>query len=230
MRSRPMRTVIAATVLATAAWSLTACQSDKTSDASSTTAVSPSTTASQSTSTPTSTAAGGARSASPVPAATATGTPVAKSGSGGKAPAKPAASGSACSSSQLTVTQKDASVGAGQFYAKLVFTNNASTSCTLTGYPGVSYVKAAGVQAGNPATRTGVAYHTVTLAAHGSAYAVMHDADGAGGYGKGQCDLTAVKGLRIYPPNQKAALFLPDRTQHCAGTSIHPLSIGPVQH
>ena len=76
---------------------------------------------------------------------------------------------------------------------------------------------------------TGATYHTVTLAAHGTAYATMHDANGQGGYSKGQCDLTAVQGLRIYPPNQKGALFLPDRTEHCAGTGIHPLTIGPVE-
>ncbi len=230
MRSRSMRLVISATVLATAAWTLTACQSDKASDAASTSSA-PSTATSQSTSS-------GAVSATPTTGTTATGTPEASatgSGSGSASnagtstKAGPAASGAPCASSQLTVSQQDPSVGAGQFYAKIVFKNNASTSCTLTGFPGVSYVKAAGVQSGNPATRTGATYHTVTLAAHGTAYATMHDANGQGGYSKGQCDLTAVQGLRIYPPNQKGALFLPDRTEHCAGTGIHPLTIGPVE-
>jgi hypothetical protein len=61
-----------------------------------------------------------------------------------------------------------------------------------------------------------------------AADAVLHDSNGISGYTPQQCDLTPVQGLRIYPPNQKAALFLPWKTSHCAGMSIHPLTIGPV--
>lgn len=228
MRSKSVRMVISATVLATAAWTLTACSADKTSD---TAASSPAaTTSSQTTSSSTGStgSTGSSSTAAGSTGSTGTSTAASGSGSGTTTKAAPAASGQACTSAQLTVSQQDASVGAGQFYAKIVFKNTAGTSCTLTGFPGVSYVKAAGVQSGNPATRTGSSYHTVTLAAGGTASATMHDSNGQGGYSSGQCQLTSVQGLRVYPPNQKGALFLPDRTQHCAGTSIHPLTIGPV--
>ncbi len=138
--------------------------------------------------------------------------------------------GSACATSQLSVAQVNPSVGAGQYYSTLVFTNTSSTSCTLVGYPGVSYVVANGVQSGNPAVRSGAAATPVTLAPGGKADSVLHDSNGISGYTPQQCQLTAAQGLRIYPPNNKAALFLPWKTSHCAGLSIHPLTIGPVTH
>ncbi|AEW95836.1 putative secreted protein [Streptantibioticus cattleyicolor NRRL 8057 = DSM 46488] len=127
------------------------------------------------------------------------------------------------------MAQRDASVGAGQYYSKLVFTNVSGTTCTLTGFPGVSYVKGGGVQSGNPAQRTGGDVRTVTLPPHGTAVATLHDANGVGGYDPKECQLSAAEGLRIYPPNQKAALFLPWKTQHCAGPGVHSLSITSVQ-
>ncbi|MCX4749889.1 DUF4232 domain-containing protein [Kitasatospora sp. NBC_01287] len=142
-------------------------------------------------------------------------------------PDTPAGPG-ACTSAELSVAQTNPNVGAGQYYSTLVFTNTSSRTCTLAGYPGVSYVAAAGQQSGNPATRTGTQYATVTLAPHGTAKATLHDANGAGGYDPGQCQLTPAQGLRIYPPGEKAALFLPWQTQHCAGPSIHALTIGPL--
>jgi hypothetical protein len=110
----------------------------------------------------------------------------------------------------------------------LVFTNTSATSCTLTGYPGVSYVAQNGVQSGNAADRAPGNVNTVTLKPGGTASARLHDSNGISGYDPAQCQLSPAQGLRIYPPNQKAALFLPWQTQHCAGATIHSLTIGPV--
>ncbi|WP_329562975.1 DUF4232 domain-containing protein [Kitasatospora sp. NBC_01266] len=142
-------------------------------------------------------------------------------------PDAPAGPG-ACTSSDLSVAQSGAGIGAGQYYSTLVFTNTSSHSCTLAGYPGVSYVATAGQQSGNPATRTGEPYTTVTLAPKGTAKATLHDANGVGGYDPTQCQLSPAQGLRIYPPGEKASLFLPWQTQHCAGPTIHSLTIGPI--
>jgi len=150
------------------------------------------------------------------------------SGGGTSGTGTTGAGGSECATSQLSVAQVNPSVGAGQYYSTLVFTNTSSSSCTMAGYPGVSYVVANGVQSGNPAVRTGGAGSTVTLAPGGKADSVLHDSNGISGYSPQQCQLTAAQGLRIYPPNNKAALFLPWSTSHCAGLSIHPLTIGPV--
>jgi hypothetical protein len=135
----------------------------------------------------------------------------------------------ACTTGQLKVDQENPDVGAGQYYSKLVFTNVSGTTCTLTGFPGVSYVKQGGVQSGNAAVRTGGHVTTVTLHAHGGkASAVLHDANGIGGYDPSQCQLSSAEGLRVYPPNQKAALFIPWKHDHCAGASVHSLTIGAV--
>ena len=137
-------------------------------------------------------------------------------------------SSDACTSSELSVAQTNPSVGAGQYYSTLVFTNTSSASCTLYGYPGVSYVAANGVQSGNPAQRAAGTVSLVTLKPGGTAQTTLHDSNGGTGYTPQQCDLTPVQGLRIYPPNEKAAIFLPWKTSHCAGTSINPFTIGPV--
>jgi len=150
------------------------------------------------------------------------------SGGSGTSGTATAAGSSFCATSQLSVAQVNPSVGAGQYYSTLVFTNISSSSCTMTGFPGVSYVVANGVQSGNPAVRSGGPGSTVTLAPGGKADSVLHDSNGISGYTPQQCQLTPALGLRIYPPNNKAALFLPWKTSHCAGLSIHPLSIGPV--
>ena len=136
----------------------------------------------------------------------------------------------ACASSQLSAALNNRGVGAGQFYAELVFTNTSATTCTLSGYPGVSYVGANGVQSGNPAQRSSVdPVTTVTLKPHGTAGAQFQDSNGISGYSPEQCQLAPADGLRVYPPGQTAALFVPWQTQHCAGTGINPLSIGAVK-
>lgn len=230
MRQRSARLTLSAAVLATAALALTACTSNGSSDSASSPAAQVSSasgtstgTPSDSGSTPVTSGASPSSTGSGSGSATSGGSSVqAKSGTG-------ASSVPACASSRLAVSREDDSVGAGQFYTKIVFTNTGSGSCTLTGFPGVSYVAANGVQSGNPATRTNESVSTVTLPSHGTATATLHDSDGQGGYSAGQCRLASVQGLRIYPPNQKAALFLPFRTKHCSGTSIDPLSVAPVR-
>ncbi|GAA2244735.1 hypothetical protein GCM10010430_28220 [Kitasatospora cystarginea] len=127
------------------------------------------------------------------------------------------------------MTQKDASVGAGQYYSTLVFTNTSATPCTMTGYPGVSYVGADGVQSGNAAARAAGTVTTVTLGPGQTAKATLHDSNGVGGYDPNECRLSPAKGLRIYPPNEKAAMLLPWATEHCAGPTIHALTVGPVE-
>lgn len=99
----------------------------------------------------------------------------------------------------------------------------------MTGYPGVSYVAQNGVQSGNAAVREPGTVTTVTLEPGGRASAKLRDANGISGYDPAQCKLSPAEGLRIYPPDQKAALFVPWKTEHCAGPTVHSLTIGPVQ-
>lgn len=193
--------------------------------------------------------AGSSAAAPPAAAASGSGSAGAPGGTGGTGSASAGAGGGggqsqssgatavrvgtastrACTSSQLSVVQKDPSVGAGQYYATLVFTNTSAASCTLTGYPGLSYVATNGVQSGNAAARAAGSVGTVTLKPGGTAKATLHDSNGVGGYDPAECQLAPAQGLRIYPPNEQAALFLPWKTDHCAGPTIHALTIGPVE-
>jgi hypothetical protein len=139
-----------------------------------------------------------------------------------------AAAGQQCTTDQLSVAQTNLGVGAGQLDFTITFTNNADQPCTMTGYPGVSYEALPGKPTGAPAARSGATYHTVTLAAHGTAGATFHDANGLSGYDPGTCKLTDATGLKVYPPGEKSALFLPWKTQHCTGTGVHAPLVGPV--
>ncbi|NQE85768.1 DUF4232 domain-containing protein [Nocardia terpenica] len=176
--------------------------------------------------------AGGATTAGGAGTSAAPSASAAASGSGGGAPATSPATESRwaeeCATSQLSVAKGQQGVGAGQLYVTVVFTNSSGIACALTGYPGVSYVTESGDQSGNPATRAEGPVQTVTLQPGDQASALLHDSNGIGGYDPAQCKLSPAAGLRIYPPDQTASLFLPWQTQHCAGPDIHSLTIGPI--
>jgi hypothetical protein len=138
-----------------------------------------------------------------------------------------------CKTAQLTASLKGGSGAAGTFYYQLTFQNGGTTACTLYGYPGVSYVTgSAGTQVGDPADRNATisgqaAATVVTLPAGGTAHAVLAEVD-VGNYPPTTCNPIAVRGLRIYPPGQTAALFVPQATQGCQATGVHQLSVGFV--
>ncbi len=163
---------------------------------------------------------GGGPAAAPAASAFATGTATA---------ARPPVA-APCRTAALRAALARPDVGAGQYRVRVVFTNVSGRACTLTGYPGVWYVGAHGLRSGNRARRAGGGrpVTTVTLAPRGTAYAVLHDANGPGGYSLAQCRLTAAEGLRVVPPGQRTALFVPWRTRHCAGRGVTALTIGPV--
>lgn len=114
----------------------------------------------------------------------------------------------------------------GQQDNKIVLTNTSTTACTLQGWPGTSLVSgAAGQQIGAPASfRRDTAHPTVTLKPGGSADAafslrtvVKSDTQ------TGSCTTpTAVGGLRVYPPSQTKALFIPAPYVVCPSTTSGP--------
>ena len=91
--------------------------------------------------------------------------------------------------------------------------NTGRAACTLYGYPGVSWVAGSdGHQVGNAAVRQddvpGSKEELVTLAPGATASAPL-DFVQAAVVSKAECKPVPVKGLRVYPPGEKAALFLP---------------------
>ncbi len=117
---------------------------------------------------------------------------------------------------------------AGSIYYKLEFTNLSGSSCTLTGYPGVSGVDLGGHQLGSagghdPAT----AVHTVTLANGATKAATMRVTE-AGNFPSSRCHMTEAAGVRVYPPNQTASKLVPFPFYACTHTGPVYLSVRAV--
>jgi hypothetical protein len=114
-----------------------------------------------------------------------------------------------CQTTDLTLTLGQSEGTAGSIYEPLHFINKGTSSCTLYGYPGVSFVAGSGDQIGSPASRN--AQHpsrTVTLSPGASADAVVQVVD-HGNYGADQCKAKAVSGFRVFPPGNKDAAYVP---------------------
>jgi hypothetical protein len=138
----------------------------------------------------------------------------------------------ACKSGQLVAKIGSPSGAAGSTYYKLTFANLGS-ACTLTGYPGVSAVNVRGKQVGSPAKRSGGTVKTITLkaattATFSTASATLQIVE-AGNFPATRCKPTLAAGLRVYPPNQQAALAVPLPFEACSKTGTAYVSIGAVK-
>lgn len=150
-------------------------------------------------------------SASAAPSAPASAEAPGASGSGGSAPAAAAGPGR-CDTASLRAGEQAGSGGAaGSTYVHLTLENTGSTTCTLQGWPGVSFVGGGvGEQIGAAATQDRASAHpTVTLAPGQVAVAPLKITN-AEDYPPEQCDVTTPDGLRIYPPGSKASLYVKD--------------------
>ncbi|WNV86803.1 DUF4232 domain-containing protein [Umezawaea sp. Da 62-37] len=143
------------------------------------------------------------------------------------------ASSGACTSAELTVTAGPSQGQSGMQKSDATFTltNKGTRSCTLEGFPGVSFVTGDnGTQVGAPARRNdAVAPQLVTLApGAGAATVLLITAPEA--YDPAECKSVDVRGLRIYPPGETAALFLDMQTHTCSGEPQGStlLSVNPV--
>jgi hypothetical protein len=140
------------------------------------------------------------------------------------APSGPAGCLAAGLSAQLGVSQGTA----GTIYQVIVLTNTSSATCTLYGYPGVSFVTGVGgTQVGKPASKNPVVPTAlVTLAPGGQADTLLavHDAGAIAG-----CTITTVNWLRIYPPGDYGSIYVQYNTQACANPAISIMSVSPVR-
>jgi hypothetical protein len=152
-------------------------------------------------------------------------TPTSPSTSGTPISTLPAAGGP-CASSHLSLSLGQGQGAAGTVELPLVFTNTGTVACTLQGYPGVSAVGANGVQLGVPAVRRGTAPGPlVTLASGGTTRALFTFTNPLI-----QCSApTTALGLRVYPPNQTEAAFVPTTAVgECSGPPNGNLFIYPI--
>ena len=127
-----------------------------------------------------------------------------------------------CRSADLAIALTPPEGTAGSVYRALVFTNNGHRSCQLRGFPGVSYVGAGnGDQIGPAAQRVGDLGEDVSVAPGGTASAQLQLVEVAN-YDAGVCRPMPVRGLRVYPPGETAALVVTITGIGCAGTPPGP--------
>ncbi|HVA59472.1 MAG TPA: DUF4232 domain-containing protein [Mycobacteriales bacterium] len=166
----------------------------------------------------------GAASAGPTtPASTGAPTPTATSSTAG--PTGPAPCPTRSLQAKVGVSQGTA----GSTYTVIDFTNLSNSTCTLYGYPGVSFA------GGTPVTQIGVAAGEspttprtlVTLAAGATANALLRITD-AGNYPAAECRLVTAQYLQIYPPNQTTPIYLGYTSQTCA-KPVRILTVSVIQ-
>jgi len=170
-------------------------------------------------------ASGSAPAASPsAPAASA-------SSSGTPAVAAPSSSaaGTACATSALRIKLGASDGYAGGVYQTIDFTNTSGSTCTLFGYPGVSLVTGPPYQQlGVPAKRTTTTpAKVVTLAPGATANAVLQIVN-ALNFPSPSCQPAKAAALKVYPPNQFTAVYLPDTSYGC-GNPVQTMYIAPVR-
>ena len=160
-------------------------------------------------STPTPAASGnGSASASGTTAPTAT-------------PSHTAAVTGACANSTLRPSLAPAGAAAGTAYYALRLTNVSAATCTLYGYPGVSFVSGVGgQQIGSAAARNPLyPVTTVVLAPNATANATVGVATAAN-YPAARCHPATAHALRVYPPGQTAAAYVTQDFAACSASVL----------
>ncbi|MBG6178892.1 DUF4232 domain-containing protein [Arthrobacter sp. CAN_A1] len=146
------------------------------------------------------------------------------------APAEPTdPANGACTAADLAATVETpmGAGSAGTAARNLILSNTSDAECTMTGYPGVSYVDASGAQIGAPADREpGVESPTVILEPGQSAIATLQQTN-AQNYGDA-CVVTDTVGVLIYPPGATDSLMAVQESFGCAAEDIILMTVGPV--
>jgi len=165
----------------------------------------------------------GGSSAGSTTTVTASATPSAGPSSSAAAAGGSPAAGSgpaSCATSALHIDLGQGNGAAGSTYVPIHFTNTSTAACTMYGFPGVSFVTAVGgSQIGASAGEdTATARRTITLAPGGKATAVLQVVV-AQNFPAAKCKPVTAHWLKVYPPGQKAALYVKFTSATCSSTS-----------
>jgi hypothetical protein len=123
-----------------------------------------------------------------------------------------------CATSALkaTVSTSGGGAAAGSTYYPIQFVNVSGSSCTLYGYPGVSFVTAqGGSQIGPAASRNPAMPKQLVTVAPGQTVHAELQVVNAENYPPADCGLVTAHWLKIYPPNQTAPLYVSFSAQTC---------------
>lgn len=127
-----------------------------------------------------------------------------------------------CKPANLTLSLSSPDGAAGHFFQALRFTNSSKVSCVIVGFPGVSYVTGDnGTQVGAPAVRDGAIGPQITLHPGETASTILTLTD-VGVFDPSVCKPTPTRGLRVYPPDSTASMFIAQTGTGCAGNPPDP--------
>jgi hypothetical protein len=131
---------------------------------------------------------------------------------------KPQASNPAeCKVADLKLSLGGGDAAAGTVYRQLRFTNKGSRTCTIQGFPGVSYVAGDdGHQVGPAAFRDGAKGKAISLTPGKTVFAPVGFVQ-VRNYDPAVCKPTSVRGLRVYPPHEYNSMFVSAPGTGCAG-------------
>jgi hypothetical protein len=111
---------------------------------------------------------------------------------------------------------------------QLILTNSGAAPCHLKGFAGVSLTNGpGGAPIGAPARRDTSAQAADVLLAPGESGTAVLRYTQARNYS--DCVLVPAAGFRIYPPEERASLFVARPSDACSNVSIELLTIGPFQ-
>lgn len=132
-----------------------------------------------------------------------------------------------CHTGDLALTQGAGGAAAGTWSLNLVLTNKSGHTCTIYGYPGVSWVTGDdGTQVGDPLTRDASGpKKTITLTSGAASHALILVPQ-SGNYDSGTCKPVAARGLRVYPPDETASTYLAFPQTVCSAKGV---GVGRVQ-
>ncbi len=116
---------------------------------------------------------------------------------------------------------------AGSTYYPMEFTNVSGHTCHLFGFPGVSAFS--GHQLGSPARWVhSIPERTVTLAPRATAHTVLQIVN-VSNYPASTCIPVTAGALKVYPPNQLSAAYIPFRFGACSASGSIFLLVQPIQ-
>jgi hypothetical protein len=134
-----------------------------------------------------------------------------------------------CQSSELKVTLGSGNAAAGTTFYEILFKNDSSVTCTLYGFPGVSFTgETYAVQVGPAATRNHALQPSLVTLAPGAVGSAEISVVDAQNYPPGPCGLTTASGILVYPPNLTRSVGLPFNGYTCVHARDHVLSVDPV--
>jgi hypothetical protein len=130
---------------------------------------------------------------------------------------------------KISIPADAGGAAAGSTYESLAFKNASGHACTLTGYPGVSYVAGdQGTQVNAPFAReAGWPRPTVRLLPGSSAHATIR-IPAYLNYPAELCKPVSIRGFRVYPPDETASVFVSQPQKACSVKGNGVGSVRPI--